>query len=416
MAAATASKKSAELGSRKASWRARSAPARAPSRSARRAPRAARAARRARPRASPRVGAIGDQVGLGEVAVVVRLLLRAQRGELAAGRDRSGASPARPSPPRLDDLALALDLGARSRARRKRNEFMFFSSVLVPELVGAGRPHRDVGVDAQRALLHVRRRRRRAARSVARSSSSHSRALRRRAQVGLGDDLDQRRAAAVEVDERGARSRGSGRWRRRGSVFAASSSRWARWIAHVAELRRRAQSGCRTGRSGSPWAGRDRSSSCGGRSSAAAISQPSARPIFIAVVDRRLVRHRQRRPGRRGRPGRCAMFGSSPKLSSQPQNIFVRVASWTWISRPITGSSSGTRASLPRRVADGGVEADRAARARRRPRAACSRRTAGAASWKPTGSPAALGRLGAARRGSRSPGSRRATSAPCRSR
>ena len=32
------------------------------------------------------------------------------------------------------------------------------------------------------------------------------------------------------------------------------------------------------------------------------------------------------------------MFGGSPKLSSQPQNILVRVASWTWISSPITGS------------------------------------------------------------------------------
>ena len=32
------------------------------------------------------------------------------------------------------------------------------------------------------------------------------------------------------------------------------------------------------------------------------------------------------------------MFGSSPNDSSQPQNIFVRVDSWTWISRPITGS------------------------------------------------------------------------------
>ena len=30
-------------------------------------------------------------------------------------------------------------------------------------------------------------------------------------------------------------------------------------------------------------------------------------------------------------------LGSSPKESSQPQNIFVRVASWTWISSPITG-------------------------------------------------------------------------------
>ena len=39
------------------------------------------------------------------------------------------------------------------------------------------------------------------------------------------------------------------------------------------------------------------------------------------------------------------MFGSSPKESSQPQNIFVFVASWTWISSPITASSSAIAAT-----------------------------------------------------------------------
>src|SRR4051794_21813055 len=47
------------------------------------------------------------------------------------------------------------------------------------------------------------------------------------------------------------------------------------------------------------------------------------------------------------------MFGSSPNESSQPQNIFVRVESWTWISRPMTGSSSAIAALWGR------VEADR---------------------------------------------------------
>ena len=50
-------------------------------------------------------------------------------------------------------------------------------------------------------------------------------------------------------------------------------------------------------------------------------------------------------------------FGSSPKESSQPQNIFVRVASWTWISSPITASSSATAA--PGSPARSRVEADR---------------------------------------------------------
>ena len=45
------------------------------------------------------------------------------------------------------------------------------------------------------------------------------------------------------------------------------------------------------------------------------------------------------------------MFGSSPKESSQPQNIFVRVASWTWISSPITASSSATASASPPAVA-----------------------------------------------------------------
>src|SRR5437762_570934 len=51
------------------------------------------------------------------------------------------------------------------------------------------------------------------------------------------------------------------------------------------------------------------------------------------------------------------VFGGSPKLSSQPQNIFVRVDSWTWISRPMTGSyvTSVMRSAPRRRV----VEADR---------------------------------------------------------
>src|SRR5947209_8707504 len=42
------------------------------------------------------------------------------------------------------------------------------------------------------------------------------------------------------------------------------------------------------------------------------------------------------------------MLGGSPNDSAQPQNILVRVASWTWISSPITGSwaTSATRDPL----------------------------------------------------------------------
>src|SRR3954451_17140208 len=47
-------------------------------------------------------------------------------------------------------------------------------------------------------------------------------------------------------------------------------------------------------------------------------------------------------PGSPRQTGQVRVLGSSPKLSSQPQNIFVRVLSWTWISRPMTGSQSAT--------------------------------------------------------------------------
>ena len=43
-------------------------------------------------------------------------------------------------------------------------------------------------------------------------------------------------------------------------------------------------------------------------------------------------------PGSARQTGQVRVFGGSPNDSSQPQNIFVRVASWTWISSPMTGS------------------------------------------------------------------------------
>src|SRR5208283_2259138 len=47
-----------------------------------------------------------------------------------------------------------------------------------------------------------------------------------------------------------------------------------------------------------------------------------------------------RLPGRPRHTGHVRVLGGSPKVSSQPQNIFVAVASCTWISRPITASSA----------------------------------------------------------------------------
>ena len=80
---------------------------------------------------------------------------------------------------------------------------MFLSSVLTPSSSAALRAQRDVAVHPQAPLLHVHvgdaelaERRPQQLRPLARLGGA--------ADVGLGDDLDQRRAAAVEVDQRGA--------------------------------------------------------------------------------------------------------------------------------------------------------------------------------------------------------------------
>jgi hypothetical protein len=69
------------------------------------------------------------------------------------------------------------------------------------QLVRAGRPHRDVGVDAERPLLHLRVR---DAEFDDRLPEQLQEALRLvgRVDVRRRHDLDQRRPAAVEVDER----------------------------------------------------------------------------------------------------------------------------------------------------------------------------------------------------------------------
>ena len=68
-----------------------------------------------------------------------------------------------------------------------------------------------------------------------------------------------------------------------------------------------------------------------------ASSQPSAIPIIRPLwIDSALTTGSA--PGRPRQTSQVRVFGSSPKLSSQPQNIFVRVESCTWISSPMTGS------------------------------------------------------------------------------
>src|ERR1051326_632675 len=55
-------------------------------------------------------------------------------------------------------------------------------------------------------------------------------------------------------------------------------------------------------------------------------------------------------PGSPRQTGHTFVLGGAPKLVGQPQKILVAVASWTWTSRPMTGSyfaiSSGGARSI----------------------------------------------------------------------
>src|SRR5690349_17132050 len=52
-----------------------------------------------------------------------------------------------------------------------------------------------------------------------------------------------------------------------------------------------------------------------------------------------------RLPGSPRHTGQVRVLGGSPNESSQPQNIFVAVDSWMWISSPITASSCSSAAA-----------------------------------------------------------------------
>src|SRR6202011_1891025 len=72
------------------------------------------------------------------------------------------------------------------------------------------------------------------------------------------------------------------------------------------------------------------------------MSEPRASPIISPKwTARRLATGSA--PGRPRQVGQVWVLGGSPNVTRQPQNILVRVFSWTWISRPITGSWSDTR-------------------------------------------------------------------------
>ena len=113
-----------------------------------------------------------------------------------------------------------------------------------------------------------------------------------RADVGLADDLDQRHAGAVVVDD------GVEPWcgpRRRVHELAASSSRWMPvQRARSPEPRRRCRAARRTARSDSPWAGRDRSSACAANFDRGGDLAAERQPEAQAELDRPAVEHRQR--------------------------------------------------------------------------------------------------------------------------
>src|SRR5207237_5047632 len=75
--------------------------------------------------------------------------------------------------------------------------------------------------------------------------------------------------------------------------------------------------------------------------------EPSARPSLI-VHSIAVAFGTGRAPGCARQTGHVRVFWAAPQPASQPQNIFVRVFSWTWISRPITGSQSDMEPLLRR--------------------------------------------------------------------
>ena len=101
-------------------------------------------------------------------------------------------------PPSLE-TSICRSISYSSAFWRKRNELRFLTSALVPSASAPARPHRHVRVAAQAALFHV---------AVVDAEPDQDRAqaaeelggVGRRPQVGLGDDLDERHAAAVVVD------------------------------------------------------------------------------------------------------------------------------------------------------------------------------------------------------------------------
>src|SRR5262245_6831517 len=138
-----------------------------------------------------------QEVGVGEVTVVVRLLLGAHGARGALG----GVEEPRlllDHATVLDDVDLASGFGL-DRLANEADGIDVLDLATGSEPLFAGPPHRYIHVGAQVALLHV---------AVAGAEIAQDRAQLRqerlrlpgRAQVGLGHDLHQRHAGAIEVN------------------------------------------------------------------------------------------------------------------------------------------------------------------------------------------------------------------------
>ena len=138
-----------------------------------------------------------QQVGIGEIAVVVREFLRAHRFG-AAFADVPQTRLLRDAAAGFEHADLALDF-VFERALQIAEGVQILDFGLGAEVLGAAPAHADVGVAAQRALFHI---------AIADFGVLEHLLQRvqigisfgRRAQVGLGDDFRQRHAAAVVVD------------------------------------------------------------------------------------------------------------------------------------------------------------------------------------------------------------------------
>ncbi len=141
-----------------------------------------------------------QEIGLGEVAIVVRLLLAPHRLGHVPGRVPEqrilGDAPAR-----FHDVDLPPDLEL-DRLLDEAERVHVLDLGLRPERGRSARTDGDVGITAEAPLLHV---------PVADVEIDQdlpelrevAHRFRPRADVGLGDDLDQRHAGAVQVDPRG---------------------------------------------------------------------------------------------------------------------------------------------------------------------------------------------------------------------